>query len=255
MKPLLICSKSTSKFITGYTRIRIVSSPPSIDILKEKNTEKNVVAIGGGSVIDTAKILCNKPITCYPTTASGSSATSWAVYWGKENKYSLACMKPDKVIIHSTFMNGLPSDILNYTRSDAISHCLDSLNSAKSTTKSDEYCRLAIELLSNKSNNEDTLQAGHIAGQAIQITGTNLLHSLSYPMSIYYGLSHGEALCYLLPKISEYMNYDVSKIVNPPTKKIDIDFNFVVEEAFKYDKINEYKHNITPNILKDILND
>ena len=69
MNPLLVCSKSTRKFLPGYDRVRVVTSAPTKDILKEVGTEENVVAIGGGAVIDTAKILAKNPIVSYPTTA------------------------------------------------------------------------------------------------------------------------------------------------------------------------------------------
>ena len=72
MNPLLVCSESTRKFLPGYDRVRIVTSAPTKDILDEVGTEDDVVAIGGGAVIDTAKILSKNPIRCYPTTASGS---------------------------------------------------------------------------------------------------------------------------------------------------------------------------------------
>ena len=55
----------------------------------------------------------------------------------------------------------------------------------------------------NKKDNFDLIKAGHIAGNAIEITGTNLLHSLSYPLTGHYGVSHGMALGYFLPKISK----------------------------------------------------
>ena len=83
MKSLLVCSNSTKDFdiVEKCKEKRIVSSAPDISILEEMGTYENVVAIGGGAVIDTAKILSKNPITCYPTTAAGSSATSWSVYW------------------------------------------------------------------------------------------------------------------------------------------------------------------------------
>ena len=62
MRTLLVCSESTRKFLPGYDRVRIVTSAPTKDILDEVGTEDDVVAIGGGAVIDTAKILSKNPI-------------------------------------------------------------------------------------------------------------------------------------------------------------------------------------------------
>ena len=213
MSTLLVCSQSTRGYLSDYwfpsERVRIVSTPPTIDILKEIDTEDNVVAIGGGSVIDTAKIICKNPIICYPTTASGSSATSWAIYWGKESKYSIERKIPKVVVLKPKFAESLPKHLLENTIADAVSHCLDSLCSIKSNSESRQFCRMALMLLDGEINKE-IIEAGHIAGKAIQITGTNLLHCLSYPISIHYNMSHGEALLHLLPKISKYMDYDIS---------------------------------------------
>ena len=94
MSTLLVCSKSTREFLPEYDRVRIVSSAPTKDILSEVSEEDDVVAIGGGAVIDTAKIISKNPIHCYPTTAAGSSATSWSVYWDGSKKCSLKRMIP-----------------------------------------------------------------------------------------------------------------------------------------------------------------
>ena len=110
MNPLLVCSKSTRKFLPGYERVRIVTSAPTKDILNEVGTEEDVVAIGGGAVIDTAKILSKNPIRCYPTTASGSSSTSWSVYWDGDKKCSLKRMLPKDVILNGLFVEKLPKD-------------------------------------------------------------------------------------------------------------------------------------------------
>ena len=57
-----------------------------------------------------------------------------------------------------------------------------------------------------KKSNFDLIKAGHIAGKAIEIAPTNLLHSLSYPLTGYYNISHGIALGYFLPKISKLLS-------------------------------------------------
>ena len=79
MSSLLVCSNSTKNFLNGFDRVRVVSSARDISILDEVGTEESVVAIGGGAVVDTAKILSKNPIDCYPTTDAGSSAPSWSV--------------------------------------------------------------------------------------------------------------------------------------------------------------------------------
>ena len=253
MSSLLVCSNSTKNFLNGFDRVRVVSSVPDISILDEVGTEESVVAIGGGAVVDTAKILSKNPIDCYPTTAAGSSATSWSVYWDGAKKCSLKRQKPNGVTFHGGFVESLPHEMVVETTYDVVSHCLDSLYSKKATEKSIEYCNEAIELLRNKKNNFDLIKAGHTAGNAIEIAGTNLLHSLSYPLTGYYGVSHGMALGYFLPKISKFIDYDVGDIIEDFNLELDVDIDFIIDEALKYDKINEFKIFISKEILQEVL--
>ena len=51
-------------------------------------------------------------------------------------------------------------------------------------------CKKALEILRNEKNNFGLIKAGDIAGKAIEIAGTNLLHSLSYPLTGHYNISH-----------------------------------------------------------------
>ena len=253
MKPLLVCSNSTKSLLTNFERVRVVSSAPDVSILDEVGTEESVTAIGGGAVIDTAKILSKNPIHCYPTTAAGSSATSWSVYWDGTKKCSLKRMKPNVITMHLEFTESLPYDMVVETTYDVVSHCLDSVHSKKKVIESLEYCYYALELLRNKKRNYDLIRAGHMAGKAIEITGTNLLHSLSYPLTGHYGISHGMALGYFLPKVSKFMDYDVSDIIDEFPFDLEVDIDFVIDEALKYDKINEFSIFINKEILQEVL--
>tara|TARA_R100000315_G_C5231630_1_gene142673 strand:+ start:883 stop:1647 length:765 start_codon:yes stop_codon:yes gene_type:complete len=253
LNPLLVCSKSTRKFLPGYDRVRVVTSAPTKDILKEVGTEENVVAIGGGAVIDTAKILSKNPIVCYPTTAAGSSSTSWSVYWDGTKKCSLKRMLPKDVILNGFFIEKLSDEVVMSTTCDVVSHCLDSMSSCKATDESIGYCKEALNIVRNKKDNFDLIKAGDIAGKAIEIAGTNLLHSLSYPLTGHYNISHGMALGYLLPRLSKFMGYDVDDIIGEYNIELDIDIDFVIEEALKYEKIHEVNVYISKKILKEVL--
>ena len=254
MNPLLVCSKSTRKFLPGYDRVRIVTSAPTKDILSEVGTEEDVIAIGGGAVIDTAKIISKNPLRiCYPTTAAGSSATSWSVYWDGTQKCSLKRMIPKEVMLQGMFVDDLPNEVVRDTTYDVVSHCLDSMSSVKATDESIGYCKEALDILRNKKSNFDLIHAGHIAGQAIEIAGTNLLHSLSYPLTGHYGISHGKALGYLLPKLSKFMGYDVDDIIGDFEIELKFDKEFVIEETFKYEKIYEFNREINMEILYEEL--
>ena len=252
---LLVCSKSTRKFLPEYENVRIVSGPPTIDILEEEGSVEHAVAIGGGAVMDTAKILSKTPITCYPTTASGSTATSWGVYWDGENKHSCYREMPNTVFFFFFFMDGIPRQTEIHTICDAVSHCLDSLNSINSTKTSEFFCHHALSLLKRKENRNCLLEAGHVAGRAIEMTSTNLLHCLSYPMTGRYGIPHGKALGILLPKLSQFMGHDVSDILYDCSVDNDIklDYEFIVDNALKYDKIKQSKVKLDKSELLEML--
>ena len=253
MNTLLVCSKSTRDFLPGIKRVRIISSAPTKDILNEVGTEEDVIAIGGGAVIDTAKILSKTPIRCYPTTAAGSSSTSWSVYWDGTKKCSLKRMLPGDIILNGLFVEDLPDEVVMSTTCDVVSHCLDSMSSKKATDESVGYCKEALDIIRNKKDNFDLINAGNIAGKAIEITGTNLLHSLSYPLTGHYGISHGLALGYFLPKLSKYMGYNIDDIIGEYAIQLDFNLDFVINRAFKYEKIHEFNAHIDTNTLKEIL--
>ena len=253
MDTLLVCSQSTRKFLSDYKKIKVVSSVPNINILDEVDSVENVVAIGGGAVIDTAKIMSKNPIVCYPTTAAGSSATSWSVYWDGNNKLSIKRLMPSKVEFKKIFVENLPSNVVMSTTCDVISHCIDSLISIKATSESKKYCNDAMRIIKSKRHNIDLIKAGHIAGKAIEITGTNLLHSLSYPLTGYYGISHGSALGYFLPKISKFLGFNIDALIKDFNISLkDVDLDFVINQAFKYDKIKECKIKINFKLIREL---
>ena len=251
MSKLLVCSESTKDFLSDFDEVRVVKGAPDVSILSEVGSYEKVTAIGGGAVVDTAKILSSKPIVCYPTTASGATETSWSVYWDGTDKKSLKRQKPKEVIIDSEFLN-LPERVIEDTTFDVVSHFLDSMFSKNKTKVSQKYCTEGLDILRKKGGVVDLIIDGRLGGKAIEITGTNLLHSLSYPMTGIYGVSHGRALGYFLPKISKFMVVDVSDI----TKEgffFAVDIDLIIDEALKYDKIQECDIFIDRKTLQEVL--
>ena len=259
---LIVCSNSTRKFCPGgNSKILIVTEPPKKDILKLAGSEDSVMAIGGGAVIDTAKIISRNPIECYPTTAAGSSDTKHSVYWDGERKMNYTSHIPDKVGIDPEIIKSLPRHVIHQTRYDLISHCIDSLHSIHNTQESEEYSLKALEIISKSDDVVDLVEAGRLGGKAIQITTTNLLHALSYPLTGRYDISHGIALSYLIEKLkplfdvdlpklnlSEYMKYTI-----PTFNTTKIDWDWVIEEAYTYNKIEDFCMPITKEKLGEML--
>ena len=216
---LIVCSPSTQNFLEGEKFI--VNNPPTKNILQLQGTFNDVIAVGGGAVIDTAKILSSNPITCYPTTAAGATATSHSVYW-------------------------------DGTKYDAISHCLDVIWS-KDIDKLDkvEVENTLSKLANSKTKPIDVIKLGHKAGTFIQKVPTTILHALSYPITGKYGITHGRALGFLIPPLCKLFNLklDIKKCSIP----LDIDIDFIINKAQTYPKFFNTKKQINLKELTKLL--
>lgn len=208
-----------------------------------------IVAMGGGSVLDIGKsvsvfsanegniedfLLKNRrikkkgtPLVLIPTTAgTGSEATHFAVIFIKKTKYSFANDKyipSDYVIIDPELTYSLPKRVTAYTGMDAFSQAIESYWNINSTKDSKEYARKAIKLIMNnllkavhnpdKESRYNMAIAANYAGKAINITKTTACHAISYPITSYFNIPHGQAVALTLPAMvvfnSEVNNEDV----------------------------------------------
>jgi len=258
-KKLVICSKSTEKFSSDFFKSNydkfIVSEKININLSNRfKNKYDHVVAIGGGACIDLGKLAAksSKNLTCFPTTAAGACRTSHSVVWDESRKLSIKTVKPSNIQIVEKYFEGLPFDALRDTFCDAVSHNLDVLYSYKATEESNKLAQKSLNMLERATSTKDIIIAGNIAGDAIELTPTTLLHSLSYPMTDIYNLSHGEALGIILKKMKDFYNFDIEKYYKIKNYEY-IDYNLIVEEAYKYEKIKNFNGNLSKVNLKTIL--
>jgi len=251
----MVHSRTTEKYIKEwkYDKTVLVLHHPIAETLKKADTESQVIAIGGGSVIDTAKIISRNPVIAVPTTLAGASRTSHAVYWDKNRKKSASTAHPI-TILKPQYLQTLPQNLLDYSKADCICHALESLISVNANEQSKLYASMALELI-KKETREDTLIASLLAGDAIEITGTNLIHALSYPLTALYNIPHGKALSFLLPKILPYLEHLIQIDIPIPTTPIDIeaDMQRVINEAFTYSKIFKTRTPINKKVLTALL--
>ena len=205
-----------------------------------------ILAAGGGSVIDYAKIAnvikyndCNSDniiksnlnlskktkLVVVPTTAgSGAEVTSNAVIYINKIKYSVESEKliPDNFFLIAEYVKGLKKSIKSSSGFDAISQSIESLMSLKSTKESIVFAKKSLNFsLTNYLNfykNPTNLNtsamciAANLSGKAINISKTIAPHAVSYPFSVYYNLSHGHAVSLNLEKflLFNFLNQDKS---------------------------------------------
>jgi phosphonate metabolism-associated iron-containing alcohol dehydrogenase len=211
---------------------------------REHGEVEAVVAVGGGSAIDTAKALMVgtasgrfddlvallakggtfkphrvKALIAVPTTAgTGSEVTPWATIWDKAaaRKHSLHLPEtwPEAAIVDPELMLTLPASVTVQSGLDALSHALESIWNVNANPLSDTYAVAAARevmatlpaLLGDLGNRELRARmalAALKAGMAFSNTKTALAHSISYEMTLRFGLPHGIACSFTLPMVLE----------------------------------------------------
>jgi alcohol dehydrogenase class IV len=212
-----------------------------------KNTKFNlIIAVGGGSVIDMAKLINilgaqkdndlvkyindnvlitekGLPLVAIPTTAgTGSEATHFSVVYVDNVKHSLAhhFMLPDYAIVDAKLSYNLPSHIAAASGMDALSQAVESYWAVKSTEESKIFASEAIVLIlgalkgavvGNKQARIIMSKAAYLAGKAINITTTTAPHAISYPITTYFGLQHGHSVALTLGCFFE-INYNFRNV-------------------------------------------
>jgi len=186
-----------------------------------------IIGVGGGSPIDVAKAIklsykietnFSIPLMAIPTTSgSGSEATSFIVYYDGKKKVSAGdpnITLPNYSISDPNLTLSLPKNIAGSSGLDALCQATESYWSINSNLPSKEYSIKSIPLLldnlMNATNNLDidsknkVMMAANLAGKAINITKTTACHSVAYPITSYFNISHGHAVALTLGKMFEY---------------------------------------------------
>jgi alcohol dehydrogenase class IV len=198
--------------------------------LLPRHPRQAIVAIGGGAVMDLAKAVIHRCISssiatpffvAIPTTAgSGSEATSFAVVYKENKKYSLAhpSLLPEMVILDPQLTYSLPPYQTAVSGMDVLAQAVESYWNRNATTDSRAYSAEAIRIWKDHflrtvnepdpAARERMLWASHLAGKAINITRTTGPHALSYYLTAHHGVPHGQAVALLLPLFFIYNDAD-----------------------------------------------
>ena len=199
-----------------------------------------VVAVGGGSIMDVGKSLCclygkdiesvdalrkliddksyGRPSARWigiPTTAgTGSETTCWATIWDPERdaKRSVECQENYAwaALVDPGLAAGMPLKLAVSSALDAVAHAVESYWAKGSNCVSRALALEAIrtvmgsmeDLLAGENGAHDAMARGSmLAGLAFSNTKTTACHSISYPLTMHYGIPHGVAVSMLLSPV------------------------------------------------------
>lgn len=200
-----------------------------------------IIAIGGGSVIDTAKaigIIFNNPefkdvkslvgvadtknlslpIIALPTTAgTAAEVTINYVITDEEAVVKLVCVDPNDIpvlaIVDTELMSAMPASTAAATGLDALTHAMECYITKGAWEMSDMYALKAIELIYNNLESavvkdrdamEKMAVAQYIAGMGFSNVGLGIVHSMAHQLGALYDTPHGVANALLLPYVLEY---------------------------------------------------
>lgn len=230
----------------------LVPEPAYQDIEKIQNKTAEfdgdlIIAVGGGSVMDAAKLcsvladasytvrdllenpgLAEKKVktVMIPTTCgTGAEATCNAIVAvpEKQSKQGIVndSMIPDYVILDSQMIRNLPKQIVAATGVDALAHAVECFTSRKATPFSDTYAMAAAKLIfqnirkayqspDNMQAKSNLMLGAFYAGIAITGSGTTAVHALSYPLGGKYHIPHGVSNAILFAHVME-MNQEACR--------------------------------------------
>ncbi|MDQ6110345.1 iron-containing alcohol dehydrogenase [Enterococcus gallinarum] len=211
-----------------------------IDAFKKEAADL-VIAVGGGSVMDVAKLasilatddytvkdLLDNPLLAkkqvpslmIPSTAgTGAEATPNAIVGVPEKDLKIGIVNPemiaDFVLLDGRMIKNLPKPIAAATGVDALCHAIECFTSAKANPISDTFALEALDLIMNNiieaCTNPEALTAkrnmllgSFYAGVAITASGTTAVHALSYPLGGKYHIAHGVSNAILLTPVMKF---------------------------------------------------
>ena len=201
-----------------------------------------IVAIGGGSAMDTAKgisiIMTNPdrydvvslnglsntqnpglPLICLPTThGTAAEVTINYVITDEERKVKMVCVDPHDIpilaIVDSELMESLPKMTAAATGLDALTHAVEGYITKAHNTMSDMFHMRAIELIfenlekavneKDKKAIENMSIAQYMAGMGFSNVGLGIVHSMAHQLGAVYDTPHGIANAILLPTVMRF---------------------------------------------------
>ena len=268
------------KFFYKKSELPVLEELKKIIIDVKKFKPDLILAIGGGAIIDYAKmsnvvdvrddltdLIINysypfkekfTKLAVIPTTAgSGAEVTSNAVIYvnGIKHSFESDLLIPDYFFLIPNFLISAPKIIKASAGFDAIAQALESLVSKKSNVRSVEYATKSLKISldsyvsflqnPNLKNATEMSIASNLAGKAINISKTTAPHAVSYPFTSLFNISHGHAVSLFFENFFEfnYNNIDKSETSFDLKKRFDLIFDiFDVKNILEFNsKISKLK--------------
>ena len=200
-----------------------------------------IVAIGGGSSMDTAKAIGiiiknpefadvrslegvaptkNKcvPIIAVPTTAgTAAEVTINYVITDAANNRKMVCVDvhdiPVVAVVDPDMMSSMPKGLTAATGMDALTHAIEGYITKGAWALSDMFHIKAIEIIAkslraavdNTAEGREGMALGqYVAGMGFSNVGLGIVHSMAHPLGALYDTPHGVANAIILPTVMEY---------------------------------------------------
>lgn len=207
----------------------------------KKSGADYIIAIGGGSSMDTAKaigIIINNPefadvrslegvadtknksvpIIAVPTTAgTAAEVTINYVITDVEKNRKMVCVDPHDIpvvaVVDPDMMSSMPKGLTAATGMDALTHAIEGYITAGAWELSDMFHLKAIEIISrslrgavaNTPEGREGMALGqYVAGMGFSNVGLGIVHSMAHPLGALYDTPHGVANAIILPTVMEY---------------------------------------------------
>lgn len=211
-----------------------------VDACKNMNADV-IVAVGGGSVIDTAKgisiVITNPersdirslngasntkhrglPLIALPTTAgTAAEVTINYVITDEERQIKMVCVDANSIpilsIVDSELMESMPKSLAAATGMDALTHAIEGYITLGHNEMSDMFHLKAIQMIfenlpaavnKDKVAIENMGVAQYIAGMGFSNVGLGIVHSMAHQLGAVYDTPHGIANALLLPVVMAY---------------------------------------------------
>ena len=211
-----------------------------VEALKKSGADY-LIAIGGGSSMDTAKgigiVIANPefedirslegvaptknksvPIFAVPTTAgTAAEVTINYVITDVEKNRKMVCVDPKDIpvvaFVDPEMMSSMPKGLTAATGMDALTHAIEGYITAGAWELSDMFHLKAIEIISRSLRNAvantpegraDMALGQYVAGMGFSNVGLGIVHSMAHPLGALYDTPHGVANAIILPTVMEY---------------------------------------------------